>query len=81
MSEVSAGYVVFCQSVVGFGGASGLAFSGLTIVFGAQWLLTGTQAARSRLWLIRLQRMVPAGAALLPSVAALFLWPYGIVPR
>ena len=80
MSEVSAGYVIFCQSVVGLGGVSGLAFAALTAVFGAQWLFTRTQRSPTSRWRIRLRQAAPFGAVLLPASALLFLWPYGFVP-
>ena len=81
MSEVSAGYVTFCQSVVGLGGVSGLGFAALTAVFGAQWLFTRTQRLPTSRWRIRLRQAAPFGAVLLPALAVLFLWPYGFVPR
>ena len=80
LSEVSTGYVTFCQSVVAFGGVSGLVCAALTSVFGAQWLLTRTQSSPISKWRIRLQQVAPFGAVLLPVSAVPFLWPYGIVP-
>lgn len=80
LSEVSAGYVVFCQSAVSLGGVSGLAFAALTAVFGAQWLFTRRQSSPAPRWRIRLQQAAPYLAVLLPASAVLFLWPYGVVP-
>ncbi|HNQ87558.1 MAG TPA: hypothetical protein PKM73_02860 [Verrucomicrobiota bacterium] len=81
MSQVSTGYVRFCQAVVGFGGVSGLGFAALTTVFGAQRLFTRTQRPPKSRWWMRLQQAAPFGAVLLPVLAVPFLWPYGIVPR
>lgn len=81
MSEVSADYVTFCQSVVGFGGVSGLGFSALTTVFGVQRLFTRTQRAPRSRWQLRVEQAAPFAAVLFPAIAVPFLWPFGIVPR
>jgi hypothetical protein len=80
MSEVSAGYVTFCRSVVGVGGVSGLGFAALTAAFGVQWLFARTQRPPASGWRIGLEQAAPIGAVLPPASAALFLWPYGFVP-
>jgi len=80
MSQVSKGYVMFCQFMVGCCGTAGLAFAVLTVIFGIQWLFGLCVSQKGGPWYLVIRRAAPVMAFLLPVFSLCFVWPYGIVP-